>query len=150
MTTTREQAAAALFTLLSGAYAFQVTSRRFKSWDAIASSQKPAFFLLEHTEEHLRNKSQSPALRILMCTALIFIADGKDPNVIPDTTVNNIIDSIDPVSGGVLKPDNIPAFRQTLGGLVYDCFIEGKISRVPGDVDGQGMIVIPIKIIFNQ
>ncbi len=148
--TTREQAAAALFTLLSSAYAFQVTSRRFKSWDAISSSQKPALFMLEHTEEHIRAKSQTPARRTLMCEALIFIADGKDPNVIPSTTVNNIIDSIDPVSSGVLKPDDIPSFRQTLGGLVYDCFIEGKIARVPGDVDGQGMITIPIKIIFNQ
>jgi hypothetical protein len=149
MTTTREQAAQALFNLLASSYAYPVASRRFMSWDGVASSQKPALFLLEYSETHTRTHQPTPARRVLMTQALIFIANGLDPEAVPITNLNNLIDLIDPVSGGVLKPDDIWQNRQTLGGIVYDCYIEGTITKVPGDIDGQGMATIPIKIIFN-
>jgi hypothetical protein len=47
------------------------------------------------------------------------------------------------------QPDD-PGFldkRNTLGGLVHHCFISGRIFKDPGDIDDQGMIVIPIKVL---
>lgn len=149
MTVTREQVSEALFDLLKSSYVYPVSRRRFLSWDDVASSEKPALFMLEHQETHARNRQPTPANRTLMVDVLIFISEGLDPNTIPIITLNNLIDAIDPVSRGVLKPDDILQNRQTLGGLVYDCYIEGTIDKVPGDVDGQGMVTIPIKVIFN-
>ena len=41
-----------------------------------------------------------------------------------------------------------PGFdRQTLGGLVHYCRIEGRVVKDPGDLDGQGLALVPIKIL---
>jgi hypothetical protein len=37
--------------------------------------------------------------------------------------------------------------RQTLGGLVSHCWIDGKIMKDSGDIDGDGIAVIPVKIL---
>jgi hypothetical protein len=145
-TATREQVANALFNLLVGSSQFLTASRRFMPDDQIASAGKPALFLLDDDEQHTRGKQLAPAIRETTFECLIFISAGLDPNVVPGTTLNNLIDAIDPVSGGVLKPD-VNA-RQTLGGLVTDCYIEGKIIKAPGDINGLGAARIPIKVIF--
>jgi hypothetical protein len=150
MTTTRNQATTALFELLVSSYAYEVSSRRFRFWDEVSADQKPALFLQDYAEEHTRNRALVPAQRTIMCACVIYIAKGMDQSSVPIDLLNDLIDAIDPVSGGVLKPDNIPAGRQTLGGLVYDCYIEGSVKKIPGDLDGQGMAEIPIKIIFNS
>ncbi len=150
MTTTRNQAANALFDLLVSSYSYQYVSRRFKTWEDIAATAKPALFLQDYSEDHVRNRALVPAQRTIMYECLIFISKGLDPNTTPIDQLNKLIDLIDPVSGGVLTPDDKLSGRQTLGGLVYDCYIEGKVIKVPGDLDGQGMATLPIKIIFNQ
>jgi hypothetical protein len=40
-----------------------------------------------------------------------------------------------------------PSGRQTLDGLVFHCFIDGKILKGPGDIDGDGIAVMPMKIL---
>ncbi len=146
-TATREQVANALFNLLQTSATYYTTSRRFIPWDDITSVQKPALFQIEHEEEHVRGKQLIPAIRTLNLDVYLFISTGLDPNTTPITTLNDLIDAIDPVSGGVLSP--YPASsRQTLGGLVTDCYIEGKITKVPGDLDGLGVAIIPIKVVF--
>lgn len=147
MAVTREQVSQALYNLLVGSYAYAYTSRRLEN---ISNQlQMPALFLEEMPEKHVREKMPSPARRILEYIAWVYINVGLDLNTIPMTTLNNIIDTIDPVTGGVLKPNDLQQNRQTLGGLVYDCYIEGELPKVPGDVDGIGGMRIPIKVIFN-
>jgi hypothetical protein len=46
-----------------------------------------------------------------------------------------------------LKPGPAAGGRQTLGGLVSHCYIDGKIMKDPGDIDGDGVAVIPVKIL---
>ena len=149
MTVTREQVGLALFALLKTSYTYKTSSRRFRTWTQLQSADKPALFQIEHKESHLRGKTSTTALRTLDVDIYIFISPGLDQNITPITLLNTILDAIDPVSGGVLAPNN-PQNRQTLGGLVYDCFIDGEIVKVPGDLDGQGVGIIPIKIIFHQ
>lgn len=147
-TVTREQVASALFTLLKTSHSYPTSSRRFKTWSDIPAVQKPALYMVEHEEEHVRGKQLVPAIRTLMVDVYLFISTGMDKNSVPIITLNNLIDAIDPVSGGVLKPGFNG--KQTLGGLATDCYIEGKITKVPGDIDGQGVAIIPIKVIFMQ
>jgi hypothetical protein len=145
-TASREQVANALFSLLQTSYAYPTASRRFVTDDQLSAVQKPALYLLNKKEDHVRGKLQTPAVRSILFDAVIFIAVGMDPNVVPVTTLNNLIDAIDPVSGGVLAPNDHG--RQTLGGLVTDCYIEGDIDLWPGDLNGLGGAAIPIKVIF--
>ena len=46
-----------------------------------------------------------------------------------------------------LFPADDPDRVQTLGGLVHHCFISGKLFKDPGDLDGQALIIVPIKIL---
>lgn len=160
MTVTREQVGNALLNLLltasfvtvnsqGQAINFVTSGRRLRFWDEVPGAMMPAIFLTEVKESHLRGDLQTPAVRSIMYHAFIYINDGanKAAVVTPITTLNNILDSIDPVFGGVLKPQTM-SNRQTLGGLVYDCYIDGEPEKVPGDLDGQGLMTIPIKVIM--
>lgn len=157
---TREDVATALLNLLLTASFITLTSqgqainfvtsgRRFRMWDDVQGSQKPALFLTEGKEHHMRGDLRTPAIRTIMYDAYIFINDGmnKAAQLTPITTINNILDSIDPITDGVLVPDMVSQ-KQTLGNLVYDCYIEGEIVKVPGDINGQGVLIIPIKVIM--
>jgi|SRR5665213_1526842 len=145
---TREQAMTALFTLLQGAYAFGTTSRRPMTQANLPGTQMPAMFLIDDDEDHKRASDAPPAVRTITCAAWIFTDTGQDPNATPATILNNIIDSIDPNSGGVLMPSQFQNGRLTLGNLVYDCWIEGKITKDPGVLGGNGFAHIPISIML--
>lgn len=145
---TREEISTALFDLIKTAYAFKVSSRRVKDFTNVRSSDQPAFYLMEFPERHERMSELHPARRIFQYEAWIFISTGLDPNTTPISTINNLIDLIDPVVGGVLKPQPTSG-KQTLDGRVYDCYIEGEIAKSPGDLDGTGIVCIPIKVISN-
>ena len=144
--TTREQAMIALFNLLTSAYSFNYTSRRPITASGLATLSMPALLLIDDDEEHVKGKYVTPAIRTLSCAAWIFISTGQDVSITPATLLNNIIDLIDPVSNGVLKPG--PNGRQTLGNLVTDCYIEGKVQKDPGVQGGIGFAHVPMKIIF--
>lgn len=146
--TTREQVAAALFNLLKSSATYKYSSRRFKTWTQIQSVMKPALFMIEHEEDHAKQKMITPAVRVMNIDVYIFISTGLDPNAVPITDLNNLIDTIDPSSGGVLKPGSNG--QQTLGGLVTNVYIDGKIIKVPGDLDGNGVAIIPLKVVFMQ
>lgn len=142
---TREQVGAALFALLQTAHAFPTSSRKLQEFDKTSVGLKPALYVIEHREMHKKGDLMTPAVRTIMYDVYIFANTGVDPNVIPITELNGYLDSIDGNSGGVLAPNPLTN-KQTLGGLVYDCYIEGDIVKVPGDLDGEGILLIPVKV----
>ncbi len=38
--------------------------------------------------------------------------------------------------------------RLTLGGTAYSCAVAGRPLKDPGDLDGDGLLVVPIQIIL--
>ena len=42
---------------------------------------------------------------------------------------------------------NTPATGQTLGGLVSHCRVDGAVLKDPGDLDGDGLLWVPLKIL---
>jgi hypothetical protein len=56
---------------------------------------------------------------------------------------------LSPNPAGFVEAQPSPATlgRQTPGGLVSNCYIDGKIMKDPGDLDGDGIAVIPVKIL---
>lgn len=79
----------------------------------------------------------------MLCEAWVYSNSGAAPSAIPSATLNYVLDAL----MRVLEPDPIREV-QTLGGLVHNCWIEGQIELHAGDLDGQAIVVIPIRILL--
>ena len=147
MTTTREEIAEALVTLLQDAYQWnQPVSRRFQLWSKIDPSLRPAAFLIESGEKY---NPQSETLRRRELTFKLYIYISSQPT--DDTTstggmqFNDILDAID----SAIAPSGADLLRgrNTLGNIVSHCFINGQILLDPGDLDGDGVAIVPISVL---
>lgn len=147
MTTTREEIAEAVVSLLQGAYQWQQpVSRRFVLWNKVDPALRPAAFLVESGE---RYNPQSETFRRRELTFKLYIYISAQP--IDDTTstggmqFNEILDAID----AALAPSGSDRLkgRNTLGNLVSHCFINGQVLLDPGDLDGDGVAVVPISVL---
>lgn len=145
MTPDRETLFEALFALSEavrwGGTGFQYRSRRVRHWDDL--SVQPALCQAEQDEE-ARSKPGLPYRWILSASWVVYHRAGADPAATPAGVNNAILDAIE----AVLAP---PPFavdeRQMLGGLVHHCFIDGKVFKDPGDLDGQALMIVPIKLL---
>ena len=72
--------------------------------------------------------------------------NAGDTDIAPAVILNNALDALD----DVLKPTGRDALfnRQTLGGLVSHCFVDGTVMKDAGDFDQQGVAVVPLKILL--
>lgn len=125
---------------------FVTVSRRIRLFSEVAAQQQPACFQTEWATDE-KQVTGMPYKTTLMGTWTVFQCIAKDKKAI-GTVENNLI------IGGIRaalapRPDDpgFPDKRNTLNGLVHHCFISGRIFKDPGDIDDQGMIVIPIKLL---
>jgi hypothetical protein len=119
---------------------FLTTGRRFKHWSEVPD--QPALFLRAKKEE-LEYPSTVFQQQTIRAEAWIYSNDGKDPDVVPETLLNNLLDAVQ----AAMAPDNRSTNTFTLGGLVYWCRLSGEIEKDSGDVDGQAIAVADIEII---
>ena len=142
----RETALLGLVALVAGAYPWKTgPSRRLKLWSDVAAASRPACFLFEGGgETYLR--TASGLLRRSLDVKLFAYLDAKDPAAIGATAINAIMDALD----DALAPAgaDIAGDRTTLGGAAYDCRIEGRPLKDPGDLDGDALLIVPIRIIL--
>jgi hypothetical protein len=142
----RETAIAALQSLVAVAFSWTTgPSRRLKLWADIPLSQRPAVFLFEGgNENHTFSNSINPK-RVMEVKLFVYI-NAKDMSVPGAIQLNNIMDALD----AVFMPQgaDLQAGRNTLGGAVYNCKIEGQILKDPGDLDGDGLLIAPVKLIL--
>ena len=145
MATTREAALAALLTALSSAATFGVVTRRLLAPEQMCSIGSPGLALVVHHEEYHRPNFAVPPKRTITASVLIYVnAGAANPNAVPDSLLNPIIDGIDTA----LKADNGASNLCTLGGLVYACGVRGEVIRAPGDKTGLGVAILPVEIIL--
>lgn len=147
MTTTREQIAAAALALVNGAYAWgQPASPRLVLWGSVDVAQRPAAFLVVAGETHVR-KNPTLVLRTLKFKLYVYInaRPTDDATTTGGTQFAQIITSLEtalaPAGGDIFTK------RNTLGGLASHCFIEGQVAMDTGDLDGDGVAIIPISIL---
>ena len=149
LTKSREIVLNALLALLSattfsqpvkGKTSFSTVSRRLRHWSDVQRSERPALFQVCHSEEPTYRSELTTSYTKLSVKLFIY-TDGSDKSAVADTDVSVILDAID----SSLYPGP-GAQRQTLGGIVSHCRVEGSVLRDPGDLDGDGIIVIPISI----
>lgn len=127
-------------------FKFRSTSRRVKIFADVPTDQQPACFQAEWATDE-QQVTNLPYKTVLGVNWIIFQAVSKDSKAI-GAKENNLI------LGGIRKalkprPDDpgFPDRRNTLNGLVHHCFISGRVFKDPGDIDNQGMMVVPIKLL---
>ena len=155
----RSQVKAALFALLktatfgepiNGFSTWAFSNQRLKLFGSIDKSQQPALFLAQHHEQYERRGGGLPARIYLLTGAWCFFPSGDD-DIIGDQILDTLTDAIE----AVLKPPpGTQRNEQTLGGLLDPSGwvrIDPTASiyvRDPGDIDGQGLLVLPIRILL--
>jgi len=146
MTATREPIAIALLGVIAKSYQWAVPpSRRVKLWDD--AKQRPVAFLQENGEQRA---SQSLTLTKRTLEFKLFVyTDAKpiDSELPGSTELNTIIDALD----ASLTPSaaDLMTGRMTLGGLpIQHCQIVGPILIDAGDLDGDGIAIIPITVLL--
>jgi hypothetical protein len=141
----REAIMTALFALVSASSAYVTKSRRLKLWTELGTGDKPAIFMAERGDTYTRESEAVPEVVTIDVQLFIYTDAGKDQSIVPASVLNPLIDAVD----AALAPSALTGL-QTLGGLVSHCWIEGKIMKDPGDLDGDGVAVIPIKILLPK
>jgi hypothetical protein len=100
----------------------------------------PALCQAEHDETHVATAGLYPK-RTLGAAWMIHHATA-DPQATPASVNNAILDAVE----AQLSPDSADGCC-TLGGLVAHCWIEGEVFKDPGDLDGQALLIVPIRML---
>ncbi len=127
-------------------FKFKTVTRRVALFNEVPSEQQPWCGQAEHSSQEAQVTGM-PYKTTLECNWIVYQCVAKAPKAIGAIENNQILWGIRNVMAP--KPTDIgyPDRRNTLGGLVYHCFISGRIFKDPGDIDGQGMMVVPIKLL---
>jgi hypothetical protein len=145
---TREQIMTALVVALAGIQAqgvgLKAIGRRVRDPENVPGTDRPALFLTEHEDTWEKQAINLPPRRELNIWALLYTDVGTNENAIPMTQINYFIEAIE----AALAPDTPFLNRFTLGGLVFNCMLDGNGIRAAGDTTGKSLAAIPIKIIL--
>lgn len=148
MTVSRKSITDALLKLLApDGGVFKTSGKRLRDPETVAALNSPALFLIKPNENYNRgDSSMLPPRRVLDVFAIIYTNIGDNQDTVPSDVVDDLLDAIDTA----MTPSgaDLPSGRQTLGGLVNNCIISGDLDLAPGDVQGRGTVVIPIKIML--
>lgn len=107
----------------------------------VPANLQPAVFMTV-TSQNAEQVTGLPTKYLLDAKVWIY-AHRDTAGDVPSVTVNRILDELDEV----LRPPVGPAFKQTLGGLVEHCWIEGEIHTDEGWLGLQSIAVVPIRML---
>ena len=142
----REAAIAALQDALASARPWKLgPARRLKLWSDVPAAMRPACFIFEGGQETV-SWSESAAPKRIMDVRIFVYLNAKDPSIVGAALLNETMDALDEA----LKPRgaDVALGRNTLGGLVHHCRIDGKTLKDPGDLDGDALLIAPVRIIL--
>ncbi len=137
---TREQVMQALLAHVTPPGIFKTTGRRLIYWTEVKA--QPALFVRHVGDRYLRTATGMPPRVITQAEIWIYSQGAVDPNLSPDTAIDNLVDAIE----RWMAPPPIKE-AQTLGGLVQHAWIEGPIEIHQGVLDVQAIAVIPVDIL---
>ena len=140
MNVSREAIYSALFTLVSGAADFVTTGRRIQIITQMQPSQLPALFQQQVSEDTQQVNGIPPKYTLRVDIAIYALNPDQTQAATPQ--LNALIDAVE----AALAPSPATG-RQTLGGLVSHCFINGKTDIFEGDLGNKAAAVLPIEIV---
>ena len=147
----REQVAEALISKFQGAVAiasgpaqpmFRTVTRRMTMFDQVDSPEQPSVSVFEIGEEYGWQSTGTPSRRLLQFVAVC------SARTTPDSPGGTVVNDMVTVIEGLFTPDNLSANVCTLGGLAYRCWIDGRVVKDAGDLDGQALVVVPITVML--
>jgi hypothetical protein len=118
----------------------QSFARRMEHWSVVGS--QPALFI-RHISNEYKYEHDTLQRMTVNCEIWLYERSGADPDAISDTQLNNIEEAIN----SLLSTDD-EGGRYTLGGAVYWCRLEGKAEFKPGDMDQQGLMLLPVSMML--
>jgi len=140
----RETAYLALFNWLqvsqytSGIKTF---TRKLKHWNDVANEDQPALYMSQTGEMAKPILGLPPAI-VLECDLYLYVqTNGEEVGPI----INPILDAI----GNALTPPQGADNKQTLGGLVHHCWIEGQTQIFEGNLGDEAVATIPVKMLVT-
>jgi hypothetical protein len=135
----REAIHAALFALVSSRAGFITTSRKLRHWADVSPIEQPALFQAQGGETAIRTTGFTAKWEL---SVKLYLYAHTGGGLAPTSVLNPLVDAVI----AALAP--LPAIeRQTLGGLVHDCRIDGTIETDEGVLGDQAVAIIPIRII---
>jgi hypothetical protein len=135
------QALEAQLARVKNVYPFKTVSRRARIWTNVTPAEQPAVFLVKARETLDQTTWEAPRYRLSYLVLCYLRADAA-PNLIPEVEINKVLDAVDATLLGTP-----PGEKQTLGGVVENCWIEGDVMIDTGILDQQIVIVIPVSIL---
>lgn len=145
MNVSRESIALAfvgLFAGLAGGSPFNLISRVYQVPAQVDPGSEPALFIVE--EDESINEKQAYGLeqyefpfRLVIFGSMPDIRSG----VAPGSVLNPLIDTVD----NAVNP--LPGSVNTLGGLVVNCFINGRIVKAEGYLGSHVVAAVPVTIL---
>lgn len=142
--------AATFSTPINGRTAFSgSSSRRLVLWGELSDNLKPAAYLVFHREQYGQARGGAsrgiPPRRIWQFAVFCYFPAPKTPATVGDRTLDVLMAAIE----AALVPDDPGRNVLSLGGLLPDGYarIEGDVFRDPGDLDGQGLLIVPVRVL---
>ena len=144
--TTRDAAMSALSSLVASAYAWTTgPTRKLKLWTDVPASSRPACFLFEGgLESYAWNEGAVPK-RVIEAKIFVYL-NARDHAVFGASLIDEVMDALD--AAFALSGSDVALGRNTLVGQVYSCRIDGKVLKDPGDLDGDALLVVPVKLVL--
>lgn len=136
----REKIYAALFYRLGKLPGVATLSRRLLAW--VDVTEFPAVFQAQKFEIGKKPGRGIPLVWTFEVELYVYV---KVPaNESPCTILNKLVDDIN----AALESDD-PDGKQTLGGLVEDCWVEGQTATDEGTLGDLAITIIPVHILVN-
>jgi hypothetical protein len=151
MNVPRETIAAALWTQLqqanTGNTPFNTMSRRWIPWSSTSAYNCPALFLMEQPGTAAGGERGLTKWVMRFGVWVYLNINTDDYQTVVSTALNNYFDAIDAALAPQPPGQNQ---RQTLGGLVQSCFIDGTPVIDEGLLAPPSLLFIPVTVITGQ
>ena len=141
----REQIYSALFEILQSALGsmFATISRRWRMPEQVSPESRPALFQLQTGERAKTSANGEPIIWIATVDLVIYTQGSGDEQTIPSQELNVLLDAVE----AALAPPANSEGKQTLGGKVSHCRLQGS-ARITENVNGAAAIaVVPVEIL---
>jgi hypothetical protein len=142
MPVNREEILEALFQFVSGSPIWSTKDRRLAHWSKTPG--QPAIFVRPFEEEAIPPASFGINPNTEMTAQIwIYCQNGDGP---ASTNLTDLMDLIDALFTAYLTTDG----RQTLGGLVFHAWREGRTIVATGEPQSQSVAVMPIRMLVRD
>lgn len=141
----REQIYSALFTALQTSLGtrFATISRRWRMPEQVSPESRPALFQVQTGERAKTNANGEPIIWIATVDLVIYTQGSGDEQTVPSQELNDLLDALE----AALAPSPNSDGKQTLGGKVSHCRLQGS-ARIVENVNGTAaMAVLPAEIL---